>query len=99
MTTPKRLAVVFCATLPFSMNFAMAQTMGEYGGVTAHAAGVGASAPAIRPLEVHVSPVSTSGASKTYEVRGQTDEDDSVAGNKEKDDNSAKNDDWEQVKD
>ena len=97
MPTSKRLTVLFCAPLLFSANFAMAQTMAEYGGVTAHAAGAAASASALRPPEVHVKPVASSGASKTYEVSGQEREDDSVAGTQDKDDDSATGDEWTQV--
>jgi len=96
MATSKRLAVLFCATLPFSTNLAVAQTMGEYGGVTAHAAaGASASGAEMRPPEVHVNPAASSGSSKTYEVGGQTREDDSVRGAKDKDEDSAQGDDWE----
>ncbi len=98
MGASKRLLFLAAAPLIFSANIAMAQTMGEYGGVTAHAAGAGASASSMRPPEIHVNPVAASGAAKTYEVSGQVREDDSSASTKDKDDQSAKGDDWEQVK-
>ena len=98
---------LFCATcagllasapLFFSSTAAFAQTMGEYGAVTAHAAGVGASASTMRPPEVHVNPVSTSGSSKSVEIDGQTREDDSATAAHDKDDDSAKADEWSEVK-
>ncbi|HVN89656.1 MAG TPA: hypothetical protein VMT61_07575 [Candidatus Binataceae bacterium] len=98
MGASKRLIFLAAAPFIFSAGFAMAQTMGEYGGVTAHAAGAGASASTMRPPEVHVNPVAASGSAKTYEVSGQVREDDSSASTKEKDDQSAKGDDWEEVK-
>ena len=82
---------------------ASAQTMGEYGGVTAHSAGAAASMPKINAqdlrAQVSSAPSNPSGASHGEEIRtyetpsNQRSEDDKDTG---KGDNSQG--DWEQVK-
>jgi len=91
-------ALTITALITFGSTSARTQTMGEYGTVTAHAAGAGASSSTMRPPEVHINPVSGSGPSKSIEVNDQEREDDSAAGARDKDDADAKGgDEWSQV--
>ena|ERR1700730_4545975 len=76
---------------------AQAQTMGEYGAVTARVAGAGASAANLPPPQVHANPV-VRGSSESVEVSGQVREDDSATRAKVKDDDSTKSDEWTEVK-
>jgi hypothetical protein len=78
---------------------AHAQTMGEYGAVTARVAGAsaGASSATLPPPQVHANPM-LRGSSESIEVSGQVREDDSAAGAKVKDDDSNKTDEWTEVK-
>src|ERR1700730_13474394 len=76
---------------------AHAQTMGEYGAVTARVGGAGASAATLPPPQVHANPV-VRGSSESVEVSGQVREDDSATGAEVKDDDSTKSDEWTEVK-
>ena len=87
-------ALAISALITFGSSSARAQTMGEYGTVTAHAAGAGASSSTMRPPEVHIDRVSGSGPSNSIEVNDQEREDDS-AGARDNDDADAKSgDEW-----
>ena len=90
-------ALIGAATIVFGPIRACAQTMGEYGTATAHAAGTGASSSTMRPPEIHINPVSGSGPSKSVVVDDQEREDDSAAGSKDRDDD-AKGDEWSEYK-
>jgi hypothetical protein len=95
---PTILGAVIILSLAW-YGLAGAQTMGEYGGTMAHAAGAGASAPSFSPPSVHPNP---SGASKTVVVRdSEREEDDdsySAPDQKESSDTNEHDDDWSQVK-
>ncbi len=91
-------ALAIMALLTCGASSSRAQTMGEYGTVTAHAAGAGASSSTMQPPQVHINPVSSSGPSKSIEVNDQEREDDSPAGARDNDDADAKSgDEWSQV--
>ena len=88
-------ALAISALITFGSTSARAQTMGEYGTVTAHAAGAGASSSTMRPPEAHINPVSGSGPSNSIEVNDQEREDDSIAGARDNDDADTKSgDEW-----
>jgi hypothetical protein len=90
-------AIMIAGLITFGSSSARAQTMGEYGTVTAHAADTGASSSALRPPEVRTNPVSGSGPSKSVEIDDQEREDDSVRGVKDHDDDAKGGDEWSQV--
>ena len=90
--------LMIAALIVFASTSPRAQTMGEYGTVTAHAAGAGASSTAMRPPEAHINPVSGNGPTKTVEV-DQEREDDSATGAKDHDDADAQGgEEWSQFK-
>ena len=92
------LTLLIGAALTFIPNRVGAQTMGEYGTVTAQAAGAGESAARLPAPAAHMNPIGSSGDSKTVQVGNEEREDDSDRGaetNKNADDSAG--DDWSQV--
>jgi hypothetical protein len=82
---------------------ASAQTMGEYGGVTAHSVGAAASMPKVAApdlgRQVNSAPGNPSGASHNDEIRTyETPSNDRSENDKDTDKDDSSHGDWEQVK-